>query len=383
MTGTLPLKDIRVVEMSHMIMGPSCGMILAQLGAEVIKVEPPKGDKTRDLGGMGTAFFPLFNRGKRSVVLDLETEAGRQALAALLARADVFIENFRDGQLAKQGIDADALRRRHPGLIVAGHKGFLSGPYAHRPALDEVVQMMSGLAMMTGSLEAPRRVGSSANDIMGGMFGVIGILGALLARTRTGKGQDIRIGLFENCLFMVAQHMVQYDLTGAPSVPMPQRVHAWPIYDIFTTRDGGRIFIGVVTEGHWRVFCATFDLPGMLNDARLGNATDRIAARDWTVPLVAERIAGHDLSDLTETLDRLNIPFSPINRPEDMFDDPHVLRDGGLVASTNADGQVFRAPTLPLELDGQSLGKGLNVPVLGADTDAVLAELGLSGGGRR
>ncbi len=378
MTAPLPLNNIRVVEMSHMIMGPSCGMILAQLGAEVIKVEPPKGDKTRDLGGMGTAFFPLFNRGKRSVVLDLETDRGRAALDALLARADVFIENFRDGQLAKQGIDAEALRRKYPGLIIAGHKGFLSGPYEHRPALDEVVQMMSGLAMMTGSLEQPRRVGSSANDIMGGMFGVIGILVALLERARTGKGRDIRIGLFENCLFMVAQHMVQYDLTGAPSVPMPQRVHAWPIYDIFETRDGGRIFIGVVTEGHWQIFCKTFDLPEFLSDPGLRTATDRIGARARTLPAVAERMARHDLAELTETLDRLNIPFSPINRPEDMFDDPHVLRAGGLVASTNTDGQVFRAPALPLELDGASLGEGLNVPVLGADTDAVLAELGLA-----
>ncbi len=376
MTSPLPLNNIRVVEMSHMIMGPSCGMILVQLGAEVIKVEPPKGDKTRDLGGMGTAFFSLFNRGKRSVVLDLETPKGHAALDALMARADVFIENFRDGQLAKQGIDAEALRRKHPGLIVAGHKGFLSGPYEHRPALDEVVQMMSGLAMMTGSLEQPRRVGSSANDIMGGMFGVIGILVALLERARTGKGKDIRIGLFENCLFMVAQHMVQYDLTGAPSVPMPQRVHAWPIYDIFETRDGGRIFIGVVTEGHWQAFCQTYDLPDFLSDPTLRSATDRIVARDRTLPVVADRVARHDMSDLTATLDRLNIPFSPINRPEDMFDDPHVLRKGGLVSATNTDGRMFRTPALPLELDGASLGEGLNVPVLGADTDAVLAELG-------
>jgi len=377
MTAKLPLDNIRIVEMSHMIMGPACGMILAQLGAEVIKVEPPKGDKTRTLGGMGTAFFPLFNRGKRSVVLELETEEGRAAFDALLARADVFIENFRDGQLERQGISAQDLRTRYPDLIIAGHKGFLSGPYEHRPALDEVVQMMSGLAMMTGSQEKPLRVGSSANDIMGGMFGVIGILAALLERNRTGKGKEIRIGLFENSLFMVAQHMVQYDLTGAPSVPMPQRVHAWPIYDIFKTRDAEQVFIGVVTDGHWKAFCQTYGLGAFLTDAQLQNATDRIGARDWTVPIVAQKIIQHDLVDLMEKLDQLNIPFSRINRPEDMFDDPHVLRDGGLVSAVTADGTPFRTPALPIEIEGVGLGEGLKVPALGADTDAVLQELGL------
>ncbi len=375
------MKNIRVIEMSHMIMGPSCGMILAQLGADVIKVEPPKGDKTRDLGGMGTAFFPLFNRGKRSVVLDLGTDAGRAGFDALLETADVFIENFRDGQLEKQGISADALKEKHPALIVAGHKGFLSGPYEHRPALDEVVQMMTGLAMMTGSLEKPLRVGSSANDIMGGMFGVIAILAALLERQHSGKGTDIRIGLFENCLFLVAQHMVQHDLTGVPSVPMPNRIHAWPIYDIFQTGDGQQIFIGVVTDGHWQSFCQTYDLPDFLTNPDLQTATARIAARAWTVPIVAQRIIQHDLAELVETLDRLSIPFANINRPEDMYHDPHVLREGGLVTDRNVDGQEFRTPALPLELDGQGLGTGLSVPALGENTDEVLAELGLSGPG--
>ena len=381
MPNDLPLKNIRVIEMSHMIMGHACGMILAQLGAEVIKVEPAKGDKTRDLAGMGTAFFPLFNRGKRSIVLDLGQPDDRIAFDRLLASADIFIENFRDGQLKKQGISASALREKYPELIVAGHKGFLSGPYEHRPALDEVVQMMSGLAMMTGSLKKPLRVGSSANDIMGGMFGVIGILAALFQRQSSGKGTDIRVGLFENCLFMVAQHMVQHELTGQPSTPMPQRVHAWPIYDVFQTRDQKQIFIGVVTDGHWQSFCERFELPEFLADPRLQNATDRIDARTWTVPKAAARIELWDLPPLTEILDQLNIPFARINAPEDMFADPHVLRQGGLVSATNVDGKTFRAPALPLEINGQGIGADLVVPKLGADTETVLAELvELSGG---
>jgi len=372
MSPSLPLHGVRVVEMSHMVMGPTCGMILAQLGAEVIKVEPPGGDKTRSLGGMGLSFFPLFNRGKKSVVLDLSTAEGRAAMDGLLAGADVFLENFRDGLLEQQGLDAASLRRRFPHLIVAGHKGFLSGPYEHRPALDEVVQMMSGLAAMTGSKERPLRVGSSANDIMGGMFGVIAILAALLRKRETGEGADIRVGLFENCLFLVAQHMVQYEMSGEAPRSMPERTQAWPVYDIFETADGQRLFVGVVTESHWATFCREFGLDELASDPSLDSTTARIAARPRILPLVTERLKRHSLAELSERLDRLNICFAPINRPEDLFGDPHVLRPGGLVGAVNADGAEFRVPALPVELDGAHLGEGLAVPALGADNAALL-----------
>src|SRR6266702_2130528 len=377
MTGTgLPLAGVRVVEMTHMVMGPTCGMILAQLGAEVIKVEPTTGDKTRSLGGMGTSFFPLFNRGKRSAVLDFAKPEDRETMHRLLASADVFLENFRDGQLEKQGLGADELRRNYPHLIIAGHKGFLSGPYEHRPALDEVVQMMSGLAAMTGTRERPQRVGSSANDIMGGMFGVISILAALYQK-RGGKkeGADIRIGLFENCLFLVAQHMVEYEMTGRKPRSMPEREHAWPIYDIFDAAGGDRIFIGVVTEGHWQSFCREFGLTEFLDDPSLSNTTARILARSRIIPRVAEEIRRWDVAELSAKLDALNICFSPINRPEDLLADPHVLRPGGLVNNVNADGKPFRVPALPVEWNGRNIGEGLKVPVLGADTEDVRAEL--------
>src|SRR5438309_1432360 len=315
MTGTgLPLDGVRVVEMTHMVMGPTCGMILAQLGAEVIKVEPPAGDKTRSLGGMGTSFFPLFNRGKRSVVLDFAKLEDRETMQRLLASADVFLENFRDGQLEKQGLGTNELRKRHPHLIVAGHKGFLSGPYEHRPALDEVVQMMSGLAAMTGTRNKPQRVGSSANDIMGGMFGAIAILAALYQK-RGGKaeGADIRIGLFENCLFLVAQHMVEYEMTGNRPRSMPERGHAWPIYDRLDTAGGRRIFIGVVTEGHWQSFSREFGLQEFLDDPALATTTDRILMRSKIIPRVAEEIRRWNMAELSERLDLLNICFSPIN----------------------------------------------------------------------
>jgi crotonobetainyl-CoA:carnitine CoA-transferase CaiB-like acyl-CoA transferase len=371
----LPLSGVRVVEMTHMVMGPTCGMILAQLGAEVIKVEPPTGDKTRSLGGMGTSFFPLFNRGKRSVVLDFEKSGDRETMHRLLASADVFLENFRDGQLEKQGLGADELRGKYPHLIIAGHKGFLSGPYEHRPALDEVVQMMSGLAAMTGTVAKPQRVGSSANDIMGGMFGVISILAALYQRRSGAPGADIRIGLFENCLFLVAQHMVEYEMTGNKPRSMPEREHAWPIYDIFETAGGERIFIGVVTEGHWQSFCREFGLQDFADDPALRTTTDRILARSRIIPRVTAVIKLWNAAELSAKLDRLNICFAPINRPEDLLSDPHVLRPGGLVNNINADGVAFRVPALPVEWNGMNLGEGLKVPALGEDTEAVRAEL--------
>jgi len=374
-TQGLPLSGVRVIEMTHMVMGPTCGMILAQLGAEVIKVEPPAGDKTRSLGGMGTSFFPLFNRGKRSVVLDFTRPEDCETMDRLLASADVFLENFRDGQLEKQGLGADELRRKYPHLIVAGHKGFLSGPYEHRPALDEVVQMMSGLAAMTGTMDKPQRVGSSANDIMGGMFGAIAILAALYQKRGGAAGADIRIGLFENCLFLVAQHMVEYEMTGIKPRSMPEREHAWPIYDIFDTAGDDRIFIGVVTEGHWQSFCREFGLQEFSEDPTLATTTDRILARARIIPRVAEVIKGWNVAGLSAKLDALNICFSPINRPEDLLQDPHVLRPGGLVRNFNADGAPFRVPALPVEWNGGNIGEGLKVPVLGADTEAIRAEL--------
>src|SRR3982074_772690 len=301
MTGTgLPLEGVRVVEMTHMVMGPTCGMVLAQLGAEIIKGEPPAGDTPPSLGCMGTSFFPLFNRGKRSIVLDFTKAEDRETMDRLLASADVFLENFRDGQLDKQGLGPEELRRKHPHLIVAGHKGFLSGPYEHRPALDEVVQRMSGLAAMTGTRDKPQRVGSSANDIMGGMFGVIAILAALYQK-RGGKkdGADIRIGLVENCLFLVAQHMVEYEMTGNRPRSMPEREHAWPIYDIFETANGERIFIGVVTEGHWQALCKQFRLNELVEHPALRTTTDRILARGRIIPRVAEVIVRQNIADLS------------------------------------------------------------------------------------
>jgi crotonobetainyl-CoA:carnitine CoA-transferase CaiB-like acyl-CoA transferase len=372
-----PLDGIRVVEMSHMIMGPSCGLFLAFLGAEVIKVEPPGGDKTRDLGGMGQSFFTLANRGKKSVQLDLKTESGRAALHKLLATADAFVENFRDSSLSRMGADVEDLQERFPRLIIASHKGFLHGPYQDRTAMDEVVQMMTGLAYMTGPTGRPLRVGSSANDIMGGLFGALAVLGALMERDKTGTGRHVRIGLFENCLLLVAQHMIQFDLTGHSPPPMPERDFSWPVYDIFETADGRPIFVGAVTEGQWHALCELLGLDDLIRDERLQTRMDQIEARDWTIPRFAAAIATHDTDHLLKSFEELGIPFSPIAKPSDMYDDPHVLRPGGLVTSKMADGRSFRAPSLPFEVDGEMFTHGGDLPAIGQDTAAILGALGL------
>ena len=374
----LPLQGYRAVEMTHMIMGPSCGMFLALMGAEVIKVEPPAGDKTRNLTGMGSPFFPLFNRGKKSVQLDLSSDAGKRALDRLLATADVFVDNFRDVSLAKMGAAPDVLRKKYPRLILASHKGFLQGPYQERTAMDEVVQMMTGLAYMTGPIGRPLRFGSSAVDITGGLFGAFSVMGALLERQKTEKGRDIRVGLFENGLILAAQHMVQFELEGVNPSPMPERDFAWPVYDILTTADERQIFVGAVTEGQWKVLCTYLKLDELLTDARLQTRMDQIEARSWTIPIVAEAIANKQFTDLLDDFEELGIPFSPINRPSDNFNDPHVQRPGGLVTSKMPDGRTFRAPSLPFEIDGEMMATTGDLSAIGAYTSEILGALGMT-----
>jgi crotonobetainyl-CoA:carnitine CoA-transferase CaiB-like acyl-CoA transferase len=379
MTGEYhPLNGIRVVEMSHMIMGPSCGMFLGFLGAEVIKVEPPEGDKTRHLTGMGRGFFPTFNRGKRSITLDLKSEAGLAAFDKLLATADVFVENFRDESIARMGFAADALRARYPSLIIASCKGFLHGPYENRTALDEVVQMMTGMAYMTGPSGRPLRIGSSANDIMAGLFGALAVLGSLLERGKDGKGRALRVGLFENCLLLVAQHMVQFDIEGREAPPMPEREFSWPVYDIFETREGRQIFIGAVTERQWATLCTILELGQLKDDPRLQKRMDQINARDWTIPIVAEAVKRRSCEDLIGAFEPAGIPFSLIHRPAEMYGDPHVNRPGGLLVSQLPGSSSFRAPGFPFEVDGLApVPYGMDIPDIGEDTIAVLRELGL------
>ncbi|WP_457282354.1 CaiB/BaiF CoA transferase family protein [Polaromonas sp. P5_D5] len=376
---SLPYAGLRVVEFTHMVMGPTCGMLLADLGAEVIKVEPISGDNTRKLLGSGAGFFPLFNRNKKSIAVDLQTPEGRELVLKLVATADIVSENFKPGTMKKLGLDYASLSQLNERLIYVSHKGFLPGPYDHRTALDEVVQMMGGLAYMTGRAGDPLRAGSSVNDIMGGMFGAIGAMAALAAREKTGKGQEVQAALFENNVFLVAQHMMQFAVTGQPAAPMPSRISAWAIYDVFTVRDGEQIFLAVVSDTQWAIFCEAFGLQDLRADARLLTNNDRVLAREWLMPLLRSHLAGHSAAELGAVFEKHALPFAPITRPQDLFDDPHLKATGGLAPITLTDGartgQTSATVLLPLTLGGKRPGVRLNPPRLGEHTRELLREL--------
>jgi crotonobetainyl-CoA:carnitine CoA-transferase CaiB-like acyl-CoA transferase len=362
-------------------MGPTCGMVLADLGAEVIKVEPVGGEHTRSLLGSGAGFFPMFNRNKKSIEVDLRSEAGAEVARALCVSADVVVENFRPGTMEQYGLDHASLSAANPRLIHVSAKGFLPGPYEHRTALDEVVQMMGGLAYMTGRPGDPLRAGTSVNDIMGGMFGAIGVLGALLQRGITGRGMAVQSALFENNVFLVGQHMLQYAMTGRPAAPMPERISAWAIYDVFTVRDGGQIFLAAVSDAQWAVFCDVLGFDDLKADPALATNNQRVLARPSLLPLLRERLAPRTAAELAAIFERAGLPFAPINRPEDLFDDPHLVQTGALADVVVPDGpkagETVKAALLPFTMDGERLGVRLDPPRRGEHTDAVLRSIGL------
>ena len=380
MNKPLPLAGIRVVEFTHMVMGPAVGAILVELGAEVVKVEPVGGDATRELLGSGAGYFPMYNRNKKSLCLDLKHPRGLEIARRLAASADVIVENFRTGAMEKLGLGYEDLAPLNPRLIYCSEKGFLSGPYEHRTALDEVVQMMGGLAYMTGPPGRPLRAGTSVVDVTGGMFGVIGILAALEERHRTGKGQKVSSSLFETVVYLVGQHMAQMAVTGKAAQPMPVRISAWAIYDVFETSDGEQVFVGVVSDGLWEKFCAAFDLKELGADPQYRTNSQRVLARETLLPRVRELFKGFTKAELVAKLEKTGLPFAPIGKPEEMFDDPHLAASGGLGAVTLPNGKETRLPILPVEMDGRRPTQGGHLAKIGEHTDEVLATLGLEPG---
>ena len=382
-TRPLPLTGLRVVEFTHMVMGPTCGMVLADLGAEVIKVEPVEGDRTRHLLGAGAGFFPMFNRNKKSIALDLRRPEGLEVARKLAASADVVAQNFKPGVMTKYGLDYAALSQLNPRLIYVNHTGFLPGPYEHRTALDEVVQMMGGLAYMTGRPGDPLRAGTSVNDIMGGMFGAIGAMAALMQRGITGRGQEVDSALFENNVFLVGQHMMQYAVTGQPAAPMPERISSWALYDVFSVKDGEQIFLAAVSDAQWITFCDALGFADLKADPQLATNNDRVRQRATMLPELRQRLAAYSAAELTVIFEKNGLPFAPILRPDQLFDDPHLNATGGLADITLPDGeragQTARTTLFPLRMDGQRLGVRLQPPVLGQHTAEIMEELGYTG----
>ena len=376
---TRPLDGIRVVEFSHMVMGPTCGLILADLGADVVKVEPAQdGDKTRYLPGSGSGYFGAYNRNKRSISVNLKSEEGLKFAKELVCASDVLIENFGAGVLDRIGLGYDAMQKINPNLVYCALKGFLSGPYEKRAALDEVVQMMGGLAYMTGPEGNPMRAGASVNDVMGGLFGVIAIQAALWERQQTGKGTFVRSGLFESNMFLVAQHMVQYRQTGIAAAPMPERVSAWAVYDVFATADGKKIFVGVVSDKQWVLFCDAFELESLLQDVELQTNAQRVTCRDAFIPIIQEMFQKLDLSEASAICERVGLPFAPILRPDQLFDDAHVNHPGATVEVTLSNGVRTQVPALPFEYDGARPDLYRDLPKIGEHNNDVARELGYS-----
>jgi len=373
----VPLLDgVRVVEFAHMVMGPTCGLTLADLGAEVIKVEPLEGDNTRRLDHAGAGFYPVFNRNKKSFAVDLKHPEGNALVLKLIGRSDVLTENFRPWALDKLGFSHAALSKLNPKLVYCSLKGFLKGPYEHRSALDEVTQMMGGLAYMTGLPDRPLRAGSSVIDILGGTFAALGIVSALHERAKTGKGKRVTSALFETTALLVAQHMAQYELTGEAPPPMSVKRPAWGIYDIFQTKDG-QLFVGVVTDTQWEIFCREFNEPELATDARLKTNGMRVKERSWLIPRLGEIMQRYTKDELAAHLERIGLPFAPIAKPWDLLNDAHLKASGGLLP-TKARGKTISVPALPLEFDGKRLEKRSDPPEIGEHTAELLQELGCS-----
>jgi crotonobetainyl-CoA:carnitine CoA-transferase CaiB-like acyl-CoA transferase len=379
---SLPLAGVKVVEFTHMVMGPAAGLMLADLGADIIRIEPAKGDNTRFLPGSGAGYFPMYNRNKRSLCVDLKSEAGKTLALKLVEKADVVIENFRPGTMERLGFGYAALQATNPRLIYCSEKGFLSGPYEQRPALDEVAQMMGGLAYMTGPPGQPLRAGTSVIDVQGGMFGALGIIAALHQRDSTGRGQQVVASLYESTVFLVGQHMAQYAVTGKAAAPMPVRVSAWAIYQVFETGDDDQVFVGVVSDKQWLQFCEAFGLDEFAADPDLATNNDRVTHKERILPVIKETFRSFTKQKLMEKLEKIGMPFAPIAKPEELFDDAHLNAGGGLLPITVTDGPLAgntaHLPALPLEMDGHRFGIHRDVPRKGQHTREIMEEAGYS-----
>lgn len=379
-TPSGPLAGVKVLDFGHMVMGPSCGLVLADLGAEVVRIEPPSGDPTRKLKGFGMGFFSCYNRNKSSVMLDLKQgEDSREVLERALRWADVLIENFAPGAMARMGLGYETVQAINPRLVYCSLKGFLPGPYEERLALDEVAQMMGGVAYMTGPPGTPLRAGGSVIDITGGVFGAVGILAALREREHTGRGQLVQSSLFESAAFYTGQHIAYFAMTGEVPRPMPARSHLFTVYDLFKTRDND-VFVAVTSEQQWERFCREFGFAELLSDPAMATQNERLKVRARLTAAVAERFATLDSDDIVERCARAKLPVAKVNRPDQLITDHHLQASGQLLDIDLPQGGQARIPALPFKMDGRNLGVRLQPQPAGAQTRSFLHELGYSDG---
>jgi crotonobetainyl-CoA:carnitine CoA-transferase CaiB-like acyl-CoA transferase len=378
-----PLAGLRVLEFSHTVMGPTAGLLLADMGADVIKVEPaPAGDHTRRLSGFASGFFAAFNRNKRSIVLDLKTAEGQSIVHRLVAETDVVLENYGPGTMERLGCGYEQLAPLNSRLIYLALKGYLAGPYEHRPALDEVVQFHTGLAYMTGPPGTPLRAGASVVDIMGAVFGVVAVQAALRERDATGLGQRVGSALFESAAFLMATHMSGIAATGREMPPMPARQGAWAIYQVFSTQNGGQLFIGVTSDQQWPRFLEEFGLQALGEDPRLATNASRVQERAWLIPALQQAIGTLPLDEVSAKCERASISWAPVGKPADLYNDAHLLAGGlldVLVPQFGSDTSIMtKLPALPIEFGAERDRPVLRMqpPVLGEHTAQILATAG-------
>lgn len=374
----LPLENLKVLEFTHAVMGPTTGLLLADMGAEVLHVEPVDGDSTRRLKGFGTGYFPFYSRNKKSLAIDIKSVDGKKIIFELIKKSDILVENFGPGTMERLGYDYHKVNEVNDKIIYCSLKGFMPGPYDHRHAMDEVVQMMGGLAYMTGRSGDPLRAGTSVIDITGGMFGLIGIMAALYEREKTGKGKLIKASLFETTAFLMGQHMAYGAITKIPVPPMPERVSAWSIYRIFDTADGDQVFIGIISEKHWERFCDVFEMEMWKNDSRLSTNNDRISQREWFLQEVESLIKQYTKQEVIARCEKANIPFAPIARPEDLFEDVHLVESGGLLETILPDGTKTKLPKIPLKYGDSAFTLRNNPPKIGEHNEEILSSIGLT-----
>jgi crotonobetainyl-CoA:carnitine CoA-transferase CaiB-like acyl-CoA transferase len=382
----LPLAGVRILDLTRLLPGPFATLVLADLGADVVKVERPgEGDQTRTMPAGTAANFHFLNRNKRSVAIDLKGSAEGRELFRRMARAsDVVIDNFGYGAVEALGLGYDVLAADNPGLVYLALKGFLPGPYEARPFLDELAQMAGGLAFMTGPRDRPLRAGASIVDVGAAAYGVVAVLAALQQRARTGRGQKITAGLYETAVYLVGQWLAQFGATGEPSVPMPEIRQGtrmgWGVYQLFTAADGEQVFVGVTSNGHWERFCREFGLEDLLADPRLDDNGKRVAARDWLPGRIADEMRRYPSAELAARLERARVPFAPLRRPDELVHDPHLNAAGQFVDTPMPGRGPAKLPKMPVRSTAFELGLRRPAPCLGQHTREVLGELGLSDG---
>lgn len=379
----LPLEGIRVLELGHIVAGPTAGLILADLGADVIKIEDPSrgGDQARK-SPMGASTFYFLNRNKKSFAVNLRQPEGKKLFIKFAAGCDVLLDNYAPGVLERLEVDYDTVSKFNPRIIYCSIHGFLKGPYERRPALDEVAQMMGGIAYMTGLKDQPMRIGASVTDISVATYAVIGILAALLQRNITGRGQRLTSGLFETVVFWVGQHLAHYAMSGEAPLPMPVRKMGarfrWGVFDLFRAADGKQVFIGVTSDRHWEAFCRAFQQTELGSRSDLRDNEARTRARDWLLPRIQEIVGAYGCKEVMNKLNKAEVPYAPVNTPADLYEDPYLTGHPNRLLPVNAGQKTVRLPALPIESGAFEFSVRRQPPRLGEHTRDVLEELGLS-----